>query len=86
MDRLGWARSWMSQDVARSNAATAARRLTDRRREREAVDAFVAQRLDARGAAPGAGDDRSGLRAALSWVPPRPAAQRSGPRVAAPHQ
>jgi hypothetical protein len=37
-----------SQHVARSNAATAAAVLIARRREREDVDAYLAQRLDAR--------------------------------------
>ena len=37
-----------SQQVARSNAATAAAILIARRREREDVDAYLAQRLDAR--------------------------------------
>ncbi|MDQ4085119.1 MAG: hypothetical protein M3165_04810 [Actinomycetota bacterium] len=37
-----------SQQVARRNAATAAALLLQRREEREAVDAFLAQRLDAR--------------------------------------
>ena len=47
MDPLAWAmRNFASQDVARSNAATAAALLLDRRREREDVDAFLAQRLD----------------------------------------
>jgi hypothetical protein len=41
-------RSFFSQDVARANAASAAARLLDRRRERESVDAFLAKRLDAR--------------------------------------
>ena len=34
-----------SQQVARSNAATAAAQMMLRRREREAVDAYLAQRL-----------------------------------------
>jgi hypothetical protein len=47
MDPLARAlRSLVGQDVARSNAATAAARLTSRRREREDVDAYLAQRLD----------------------------------------
>jgi hypothetical protein len=47
MDPLAWTlRGLLSQDVARSNAATAAARLLDRRHEREDVDAFLAQRLD----------------------------------------
>jgi hypothetical protein len=37
-----------SQQVARSNAASAAAVLIARRREREDVDAYLAQRLDAR--------------------------------------
>ncbi len=37
-----------SQQVARSNAATAAAVLIARRREREDVDAYLAQRLEAR--------------------------------------
>jgi hypothetical protein len=37
-----------SQQVARSNAATAAAVLIARRREREDVDAYLAQRLDTR--------------------------------------
>jgi hypothetical protein len=37
-----------SQQVARSNAATAAALLIARRRERENVDAYLAQRLDTR--------------------------------------
>jgi hypothetical protein len=47
MDPLAWAlRSLLSQDVARSNAATAAARLMDRRQEHADVDAYLAQRLD----------------------------------------
>jgi hypothetical protein len=47
MDPLAWTlRGFASQDVARLNAATAAARLMDRRREREDVDAYLAQRLD----------------------------------------
>ncbi|MGH3356372.1 MAG: hypothetical protein ACRDOJ_10775 [Nocardioidaceae bacterium] len=40
-------RGFVSQDVARSNAATAAAALMDQRRERENVDAYLEQRLDA---------------------------------------
>jgi hypothetical protein len=40
--------SFGSQQVARSNAATAAAILIARRREREDVDAYLAQRLDNR--------------------------------------
>jgi hypothetical protein len=79
MDRLGWARSWMSQDVARSNAATAARRLTDRRREREAVDAFLARRLHA-----GSGDERPGPASAPSPGSRRPVTAPAGSGVAVP--
>lgn len=44
---LAWAlRAFLSQDKARFNAATAAARLLDRRQEREAVDVYLAQRLD----------------------------------------
>jgi hypothetical protein len=47
MDRMAWAlRSLVSQDVALSNAATATAQLMNRRREREDVDAYLAQRLD----------------------------------------
>ncbi len=47
MDPLAWAlRTFLSQDVARSNAATAAARLLDRRQEQADVDAYLAQRLD----------------------------------------
>jgi len=47
MDPLAWAlRSFLSQDVARSNAAAAAARLMDRRLEHADVDAYLAQRLD----------------------------------------
>jgi hypothetical protein len=47
MDPLAWAlRSFLSQDVARSNAAAAAARLLDRRQEHADVDAYLAQRLD----------------------------------------
>lgn len=47
MDPLAWAvRNFVSQDVARANAATAAAQLMDRRRERAEVDAYLAQRLD----------------------------------------
>ena len=47
MDPLAWAlRSFLSQDVARSNAAAAAARLLDRRQEQADVDAYLAQRLD----------------------------------------
>lgn len=47
MDPLAWAlRAFLSQDVARYNAAAAAARLLRERREREHVDAFLAQRLD----------------------------------------
>jgi hypothetical protein len=49
MDPLAWAlRAFLSQDVARYNAASAAARLLDRRREREAIDAFLAGRADVR--------------------------------------
>jgi hypothetical protein len=48
MDPLAWAlRAFLSQDVARHNAASAAARLLDQRRERDDVDAFLAQRIDA---------------------------------------
>ncbi len=46
MDPLAWALRFLSQDVARLNAARAAGRLLDRRQEREDVEAFLAQRLD----------------------------------------
>jgi hypothetical protein len=47
MGPLAWAlRAFLSQDRARYNAASAAARLLDRRRQREDVDAFLAQRLD----------------------------------------
>jgi hypothetical protein len=47
MDRMAWAlRSLVSQDVALHNAATATAKLMDRRRDREDVDAYLAQRLD----------------------------------------
>ena len=47
MDRMAWAlRSLVSQDVALHNAATATAQLRNRRREREDVDAYLAQRLD----------------------------------------
>lgn len=47
MDRMAWAlRSLVSQDVALNNAATATAQLMNRRREREDVDAYLAQRLD----------------------------------------
>jgi hypothetical protein len=50
MDPLAWAlRAFVNQDVARYNAASAAARLFDQRRQREDVDAFLAQRLDGRG-------------------------------------
>ena len=45
---LGAVVSVGSQQVARRNAATAAALLLQRREEREAVDAYLAQRLDAR--------------------------------------
>jgi hypothetical protein len=45
---LGAVVSVGSQQVARSNAATAAALLLQRREEREAVDAFLSQRLDQR--------------------------------------
>jgi hypothetical protein len=85
MDRLGWARSLMSQDVARSNAASAARRLSDRRREREAVDAFLAQRVDpwTGRAATGDGPD---VRAAASPAPRHPVAAHTGSGIAAPRE
>lgn len=37
------ARRWVSQDVARANAAQASIRLSTIRREREAVDAYLRQ-------------------------------------------
>ena len=47
MDPLAWAlRTFLSQDVARSNAATAAARLLDRRQQQADVDAYLAQRPD----------------------------------------
>ena len=46
MDPLAWTLRFLSQDVARLNAARAAGRMLDRRREREEVDAFLARRLD----------------------------------------
>jgi hypothetical protein len=47
MGPLAWTlRTFFSQDRARYNAASAAARLLDRRQEREAVDAFLAQRVD----------------------------------------
>jgi hypothetical protein len=39
-------RQWLSQDVARDNAARAAGRLLDIRQERDAVDDYLAQRLN----------------------------------------
>jgi hypothetical protein len=45
---LGGVVSVGSQQVARRNAATASAVLLQRRQEREDVDAFLAQRLDAR--------------------------------------
>jgi hypothetical protein len=44
----GAVRGLLTQDRARYNAAAAAARLLDRRREREAVDAYLAHRDDAR--------------------------------------
>lgn len=45
MNRLSWTlRNLVSQDVARSNAATAAARMLRRRRQREDVDDFLSQR------------------------------------------
>jgi hypothetical protein len=53
MDPLAWAlQTFLSQDVARSNAPTPAARLLDRRQEQADVEAFLAQRL---GVSAGAG-------------------------------
>ena len=38
---------WLGQDVARRNAAMASARLQHRRRQRESVNAFLSQQLDA---------------------------------------
>jgi hypothetical protein len=38
---------WLGQDVARRNAALASARLQHRRRQREAVNAFLSQQVDA---------------------------------------
>jgi hypothetical protein len=46
MDPLAWTLRFLSQDVARLNAARAAGRLLDRRRERDDVNAFLAQQVD----------------------------------------
>jgi hypothetical protein len=47
MDPVAWAlRTFLSQDVARNNAAAAAARLLDRRQEQADVDAYLAQRPD----------------------------------------
>jgi hypothetical protein len=40
-------RQWLGQDVARRNAAMASARLQHRRRQREAVDAFLSHQRDA---------------------------------------
>lgn len=42
-------RRWLSQDVARLNAAQASRRMLAQRRERESVDHYVTERLTASG-------------------------------------
>ncbi len=42
-------RRWLSQDVARLNAAQASRRMLAQRRERESVDSYVTERITAAG-------------------------------------
>ena len=42
-------RRWLSQDVARLNAAQASRRMLAQRRERESVDSYVTERVIAAG-------------------------------------
>ncbi|HWL99940.1 MAG TPA: hypothetical protein VNP20_21560 [Nocardioidaceae bacterium] len=42
-------RRWLSQDVARLNAAQASRRMLAQRRERESVDSYVTERITVAG-------------------------------------
>jgi hypothetical protein len=39
-------RRWLSQDVARFNAGTAANRLTHQRQDRQSVETYLAYQLD----------------------------------------